>query len=149
LVKRKQSLNNLYITLNSAILGIIATIAACKTTNIILFPITIGEWKFNITLKLSAIIGVAIFGMLICFSWRRILKIYDNLNSSKMSVINDIEKLLPLNLFSKEWQYVVDIDAKRRYRSFSKSERVTAFIFIIFYLTVILAVLYRIVSLGL
>lgn len=48
-------------------------------------------------------IFVAIFGILLSFIWYFIILNYKNLNKIKYSIINEIEKDMPLEIYKKEW----------------------------------------------
>lgn len=48
---------------------------------------------------------------------------YGNLNSSKMKIISNIEKQLPLSLFDTEWAALSDELNRKKYVSFTESEQ--------------------------
>lgn len=135
LVKRKQTTNNIYVTLNLALLSILIAIAGLDNKN---YGVFITLFGIDFTTKVSAWIVVGFFGTLLCVSWLMLLKNYANLNSAKMSLIIQMEKNLPVNLFDVEWKYVSMKNRKGKYVPFSRSEKLRAFLFLFFYLLVIL-----------
>lgn len=130
LVKRKQNVNNFYVTLNSVILSAIVSVM-CAINDL---PVLFG------TVKVSLIISVftALIGLIICFSWISLLNSYADLNSSKMKIIEYIEQHLALNLYETEWTVMTQKVGKKKYKSFSKKEKVIANLFGILYLIIVI-----------
>lgn len=79
--QRRDTLNNLFVTLNIAILTTISI-----------------RWDLK-----SLIVSFA--GILLCSIWIFILINFKILNSKKFEVINDIESKLPEKPFAKEWGF--------------------------------------------
>lgn len=128
LVKRKQTVNSFYLTLNSVIIGAIVSVL-CAMPDII---------KFLNPVNLSLIIGfVALIGLVICYSWISLLNSYSDLNASKMKIITTIEEQLALNLYQTEWSIMTQKIGKKKYKSFSKKERFVAYLFGVLYLLLI------------
>ena len=75
--QRRDTLNNLFVTLNMAILTAISIIWDLKS------------------------LIVSLIGILLCFAWIFILRNFKILNSEKFKVINDIENKLPEKPFAK------------------------------------------------
>ena len=133
LVKRKQTVNSFYVTLNSILLGAIVSVLCA-----------IGELPLLGPVNICWIIAgfAAIIGIVICYSWISILNSYADLNSSKMQVIINIEQHLALNLFDTEWTFVTQKLGNRRYKSFSQKEKFIAYLFgALYILLVILGVI--------
>ena len=120
LVKRKQTVNGFYVTLNSVLLGAIISIL-CAVGDLPLLG------SVNICWIISCF--AAIIGVVICYSWLSILDSYSTLNSSKMKVIINIEKHLALNLYDTEWAFVTQKLGNKRYKSFSQKEKFIAYLF--------------------
>lgn len=76
---RRDSMNNLFITIN------LSLIAAISIT-----------WQFK-----SSIMAIA--GMIFCVIWFFLLSYYRNLNASKFNSILKLEKMLPARPFEWEW----------------------------------------------
>ncbi len=121
LVKRKQTVNSFYITLNSLIVSVI--LAAFTLS---------GEVKMLGTsvLPVTAIACMAsLVGGIVCYSWCSLLKSYADLNGSKMKIISYIETHLAYNLYDTEWQLVSKKTGKKKYKSFSVKEMFIAKLF--------------------
>lgn len=67
---------------------------------------------------------------------RRIISAYGDLNSSKMKIISHIEKQLPASLYDAEWAALSDKLNKRKYVSFTNSEKRVPHLFIIVYICI-------------
>lgn len=52
------------------------------------------------------LIIISAFGILLCYTWRRNIKSYKQLNSGRFKVIVEIEKELPFPSFTEEWKYL-------------------------------------------
>lgn len=118
LVSRRQSLNNFYISINSAIVALYT----CLLT-----------FNFELRIKLLAGAIFALIGIILSVSWMKILTSYGNLNSSKMKIIRSIEKQLPASLYDAEWAALSDKLNEKRYVSFTNSEKRIPIIFILVY----------------
>lgn len=70
------------------------------TTLITAFTVLIKEKILQKTLLSSALFVAA---LLLCYVWWRITISYQSLNAGKYKIIHEIEKELPLALFSAEW----------------------------------------------
>ena len=108
--QRRDSMNNLFATLN------IALIAA---TSII--------WD------LKSII-MAIGGIILCIAWLCFVKYFRQLNEAKFAVINALEKKLPEQPFADEWMI---LKKNKRRTEGTKLERVLPIAFIALYIAVV------------
>ena len=81
-----------------------------------------------------------VIGVILSISWSKILASYGNLNSSKMKIISNIEKQLPLSLFDAEWAALSDKLNKKKYVSFTESEQIIPRLFGIAYLFVMIII---------
>lgn len=130
LVKRKQSVNTFYVTLNSLMLSAIVSII-CAAGDIL--------QVVNNQLFIYAVsIFLSVIGVVICFSWITLLTSYSDLNASKMAIISCIEDRLALKLFDTEWALLTRRVGKRKYQSFTVKEIAVAKIFLALYVLVIL-----------
>lgn len=129
LVKRKQSVNSFYVTLNSVLLGAIVSIL-CAVNDL---PVLFGVVKVSFLISVFA----AVIGFVICFSWLSLLNSYADLNSSKMKIITGIERDLAVNLYETEWEVMTQKVGKRKYRSFSKKEKTVAVLFGVLYALIV------------
>lgn len=119
LVSRRQNVNNFYISVNSALMGVWGMIWALN-----ILPL----YKFFIGLLISAI------GIILSISWIKLLSSYGNLNGSKMKIISYIEKQLPVSLYDAEWAALSDRLNKKKYVSFTDSEKKIPILFIAVYI---------------
>lgn len=107
-VQRRQNVSSFYISVNAAIISISAVISPF-----------INDMK-----SLSIVIMViSVFGLILDISWIRILESYAVLNSSKLKIIELIEKRLPASLFDKEWEVMSNKLNNKKYVSFTDSEK--------------------------
>ena len=113
-VSRRQSTNNFYITVNSALLAFYGIIAA-----------------LDVEMYIKAIMGAifSVIGVILCLSWIRIITSYGDLNGSKMKIISLVEKKLPISLYDAEWAALSDKLNKKKYVPFSYSEKITPKLF--------------------
>lgn len=79
--EKRLSANNLYITINLALLAVVTAEQA-------------GTAQKNI---------LSVLGIIICFLWRKSILSYRMLSSVKYHVLNDMEKHLPMAPFKEEW----------------------------------------------
>jgi hypothetical protein len=121
LVTRRQNVNNFYISINSALIAAFGLIWALN-----ILPV----YKF-----LSGVLLAAV-GIILSVSWMKLLASYGDLNSSKMKIISHIEKQLPASLYDAEWKALSDILNKRKYVSFTNSEKKVPALFIVVYICV-------------
>ena len=121
LVSRRQNVNIFYISINSALM---ATFGIIWTLDI--FSI----YKFFTGILLSVV------GIILSVSWIKLLASYGDLNSSKMKIISYIEKQLPASLYDAEWAALSDKLNKRKYVSFTNSEKRVPVLFIVVYICV-------------
>lgn len=121
LVSRRQNVNNFYISINSALIAAFGVIWALN-----ILPL----YKFFTGILLSVV------GCILSVSWIKLLASYGDLNSSKMKIISHIEKQLPASLYDAEWAALSDKLNKRKYVSFTNSEKRVPALFIAVYLCV-------------
>lgn len=124
LVARRQNVSSFYLTVN----GTIVTL-----TGLIL-----GLCGFPQNLLILFFLGV--FGIVLDISWINLLDAYGSLNSAKMKVISLMEKQLPINVYDVEWKVMSDKLNRKKYLSFTESEKRIPIIFIFIYLLIIAVV---------
>lgn len=126
LVERRQTVNNFYISVNSALVALFGAILA-----------------FNIDIKYKFVLSCifAFVGIVLSVSWIKILVSYGDLNASKMKIIRGIEKQLPASLYDTEWQALSDKLNKKKYISFTSNEKRIPKIFIFIYSAILIAVI--------
>ena len=104
--ERRDSVNNLFVTLNLAIIAAISFIWDVQTI---------------------ALLGS---GIVVCTIWLFFINNYRELNKTKFDVINDIEKLLPVKPYTNEWK---GLKKGRKYIESTKLERCFPVAFAVFY----------------
>lgn len=111
--QRRDTMNNIFVTLNLAI------IAAVSIT-----------WDLKSLFILAA-------GIVICIIWILFIRNYKLLNTEKFNVINDIEKKLPIKPFNDEWK---KLKSNKKYRDSTKLENTLPIMFIVLYVVAIAAI---------
>lgn len=113
--QRRDTMNNIFITLNTAIMATFAILSGIKSI-IILFA-----------------------GIVVCCIWIMFIKYYRHLNTAKFEVINKIEKDLPIQAFNEEW---VILKSNKNYLDGTKLETLFAKGLILFYLVMTIVSVY-------
>lgn len=90
----------------------------------------------NLIIALWGII-ISISGIVICYSWYAILESYRQLNSSKFRVICEIEKSLPFQCYSSEWEVLGKEKNMNLYKPLTRIEKYVPIIFIIIFATIL------------
>ncbi len=104
--EKRNTMNTLYITINSALIAVISF-----------------AWE-------NKSIFLSIVGIFVCLLWLGALKSYKQLSVVKYDIIQKIENKLPLAPFSHEWDKVGDT---YKYVGQTKIERVLPWTFIVLY----------------
>lgn len=125
LISRRQNVNSFYISINSALVTAFSFVLALDMPPV---------YKLLISLVLVLV------GVILSVSWIRILVSYGDLNSSKMKIISCIEKQLPASLYDAEWAALSDKLNKRKYVSFTNSEKNIPVLFIFVYVCILVGV---------
>lgn len=92
------------------------------------------------------IIPICIFGCILAFLWWYMLCNYRSLNKAKFSIIQEVEKHLPLNLYSTEWALYKTRKHRfnpTRYLSFSRLEMILPWLLILVYICLIIITYYN------
>lgn len=112
--QRRDAMNNIFITLNLAI------ITAVSVT-----------WELKSLLVLTA-------GIVTCVLWHFFIRNYKALNTEKFNVINALEEKLPVKPFQDEWD---KLKRNERYMDGTKLEMVLPIAFSIIYIVAIILIL--------
>ena len=112
--QRRDNMNNIFITLNLAIMTAVSI-----------------TWDIK-----SLFILVA--GITICILWMLNIRNYKLLNTAKFNVINSIEEKLPSAPFKDEWQFLKN---SKKYMDSTTLERILPITFIILYIVAIIAII--------
>lgn len=112
--QRRDNMNNIFITLNLAIIAAV-----------------------SITWDIKSLF-ILIVGIIICILWILIIRNYKLLNTAKFNVINSIEEKLPSTPFKDEWQFLKN---SKKYMDSTTLERILPITFIILYIVAIIAII--------
>ena len=104
--EKRTNTNNIFITINSALLAVIS---------------------FSLEQKS---IALSIVGIFVCITWLRSIESYKILSSVKYHIINEIEVQLPLAPFAYEWE---KLKTENKYLGLTKIEKTLPWLFIILY----------------
>lgn len=120
--QRRDTMNNIFITLNLAIMAAVSIV-----------------WDIKSILILVA-------GVVVCVLWLLFIRNYKQLNSAKFDVINRIEKDLPAQPFCEEWE---KLQSNKKYMDGTKLEKCLPTMFIALYIvTAIIIVTIKLKSGG-
>lgn len=123
LVTRRQNVNSFYITANTALITVAGTIFAMDSQSAL--------WP-----KLVVILALSIPGILLNFSWGRMLQSYYINNQGKIKILSMIEKRLAASLYDGEWKAMKNKFSRKKYVSFTDNEKILPWVFGILYVVV-------------
>lgn len=112
--QRRDNMNNIFITLNLAIMAAV-----------------------SITWDIKSLF-ILIAGITICILWMLNIRNYKLLNTAKFNVINLIEEKLPSAPFKDEWQFLKN---SKKYMNSTTLERILPITFIILYTAAVIAII--------
>lgn len=111
--QRRDTMNNIFITLNLAIMAAVSMV-----------------WNIKSILILVA-------GCAICGLWILFIQNYKRLNTAKFEIINKMERDLPYQPFNIEWEKLKN---NKEYKDSTKLERFLPIMFIILYIVTIIVI---------
>lgn len=112
--ERRDNMNNLFVTLNLAIIAASSFMWDTKT------------------------IALLVAGILLCIVWLLFIKNFRELNRAKFDVINRMEKRLPAQPFYDEW---AELKKSKKYIEGTKLERLFPIVFCILYIGIFIFIL--------
>jgi hypothetical protein len=121
LIERRQTVNTVYITANSALLAGIGILISSVDK--------LGFGWAAVGLTVVAFLGVAL-----SFNWRRTILSYGTLSRAKAKVVIALETFMPARLFDAEWRV---LEAKR-YKSTTATDNQTALFFLLLFVALFL-----------
>ena len=124
LVARRQSVNSFYISVNSALTGLLG--------------VAFGVFDDSVKLIVAAFMCIA--GIILDISWINILEAYGTLNAAKMKVIKLLEEQLPVMLYDAEWRIMSDKLNNKKYVSFTDSEKRIPKLFLCLYALILIGI---------
>jgi hypothetical protein len=95
--ERRQSANSFFLTVNTALIAFIGLVATPDVGSI---PSIASNPPLPWVLVVSA------SGVVLCYSWYRLVRSYKDLNSGKFKVVYAIESRLPSSPYDAEWEAV-------------------------------------------
>lgn len=113
--QRRDTTNNLFVTLNIALITAISFIWDLKT------------------------VFLSIVGVIFCIIWLLLINNFKQLNKEKFAVISDIEKDFAHKPFYDEWKL---LQSNKKYRDSTKIERALPVVFIFVYIIIFLIIFF-------
>ncbi len=123
--ERRQSTNSFFLTVNTALIAFLGIVAE---PNVGSNP----SVTANPPLPWALVISAA--GVILCYSWYRLVRSYKGLNSGKFKVIHAIEAKLPASLYDAEWEAVGRGRDRKLYLPFTNIEPVIPWMFATLYI---------------
>lgn len=112
--QRRDAMNNLFVTLNLAIVAAASFIWDAKT------------------------IMLLVSGIIVCVVWIFFIRNFRELNRVKFEVINKLEQSLPVSAFSDEWQ---SLKKSKKYIEGTKLEKVLPYAFCVLYVVIFILII--------
>lgn len=122
--QRRQSANNYFLTINTALISLLIAILAYSRS--IKDP--------NSGVIVVVIVGVALVGMANCWIWHSLIKSYKAMNGAKFKVIHDMEKIIGYRPYFDEWEHLSRGEDKKIYHKFTVVELRVPIVFLAGYL---------------
>lgn len=116
---RRSLSNSFFLSVNTGLISVLGLITNLGISNLNFS----GLWIF---------LG-AIGGILFSYSWIRIVTSYSQLSYGKWTIIQEIEKHLPLSLYEVEWKILGEGKIPKKYKPLTNVEKRIPGIFIILY----------------
>jgi hypothetical protein len=120
--ERRLQSGNFFLAINSSLVAIFGFVLS-----------SFGHHRWNAAIPLT--------GILVSFVWLRLVKSYKDLNSTKFTVIHELESHLPAALFKYEWEVCGHGDPKK-YRPVTHTEQWIPMAFIVLYFVLALYALF-------
>jgi hypothetical protein len=120
---RRSSLNNFYLTLNTAALAVLANTLINSSKTLIL--------------------TISILGFFISILWSQKISSYKNLNKVKFGIINEIEDKLPIKPYKYEWNILKLELATKSHNQITDLEQNLPHIFAFTYLGIFLYLIFK------
>jgi len=121
LIGRRQTVNTLYISANSALLAGVGVLISSVD-------------KMGLAWAVAGVAVVAFLGAALSFNWRRTILSYGTLSRAKSKVVAALEAYMPAQLFDTEWRVL----EARRYKSTTETDKQTALFFFLLFLALFL-----------
>jgi hypothetical protein len=116
LIGRRQTVNNVYITANSAILAGLGLMLSSVD-------------KMGYGWAAAGVTVIAFLGAALSFNWRRTIISYGTLSRAKAKIVTALETYMPAQMFDAEWRVL----EARRYKSTTATDQQTALFFLLLF----------------
>lgn len=123
--ERRQSANAFFLAVNTALISMLSIIRAKGGTS------GSNLWY----------LFVSVAGMLLCYTWYRLVRTYKDLNSGKYRVVHAIEQYLPVRPYDAEWTALGEGKDENRYLPFTHIEVAVPWVFVVLYGTIFVLIL--------
>ena len=127
---RREAANSFFLSINTAIVGLVGYVRSDSSTKTFLLFYLL----------------VSIAGMLISYTWYRLILSYQQINSGKFKVIRSIEEKLPLSPFDVEWKILDKGKNPKKYLPFTKIEVIIPRIFFGLNAIIFLSVIWHLIT---
>lgn len=121
---RRQTNNSFFLTLNTAIIAVISYLQ-------------LGE-KVGTDTKLYWLVSLS--GIILCYSWYRLIRSYKDLNTGKFKIIILMEEKLPLAPYEAEWDALGRGEEPKLFLQFTKTELIIPWVFMGIHIAVLIQV---------
>lgn len=117
---RRQEANTFYLTVNTALVTVAGFLSGLSGFGVV-WPIAIG-----------------LAGLILCYTWYRLIRSYRDLNSGKFLVVHAYEQLLPTQPYKAEWVAVGEGKNSKLYLPFTHIEVRVPWVFFALYVLLLL-----------
>lgn len=119
---RRQTANSFFLSVNTAVIAIVGYVQLGQKTG----SSESFYWLVSLT------------GILLCYTWYRLIRSYKDLNSGKFKVVHAMEANLPMAPFEAEWESLGGGKKPKLYHPFTKVEMVVPWAFLVLHVLVLL-----------
>jgi hypothetical protein len=111
--ERRQSANSFFLTINTALIAFLGLVAR---------PDVGSSPGVTANPPLPWVLVVSAAGVVLCYTWYRLVHSYKDLNSGKFKVVHAIESRLPASPYDAEWEAVGRGEDPKLYLPFTHVE---------------------------
>lgn len=123
--ERRQSANSFFLTVNTALIAFLGLVAS---------PDVGSDAGVAASPPLPWVLVVSAAGVVLCYTWYRLVRSYKGLNSGKFKVIHAIESRLPASPYDAEWEAVGRGENRKLYLPFTHIEIYIPWVFAALYI---------------
>lgn len=95
--ERRQSANSFFLTVNTALIAFLGLVAS---------PDVGSDADVAASPPLPWVLVISAAGVVLCYTWYRLVRSYKDLNTAKFKVVHAIESKLPSSPYDAEWEAV-------------------------------------------